>query len=83
MMDKKPNAFKTDILLDTHETSEYTGIPYNTLKQARTYGEIFDMPAPKFVKIGRNVRYKKSTLDAWAEKINNMPEYQTTAEVKG
>lgn len=62
-------------LLDTHQAAEYLGTTMNSLKQGRGTGLLWGLPAPKFVKLQRAVRYRKETLDAWldslpAEKLN-------------
>ena len=52
----------TDSILDTTEAARYTGLKKATLDQWRSRGE-----GPKFVKLGRAVRYRRADLDAWIE----------------
>jgi excisionase family DNA binding protein len=47
-------------MLTTHEASVYLRLSRRTLERLRVEGT-----GPKFVKIGRCVRYIKSNLDDW------------------
>jgi excisionase family DNA binding protein len=47
-------------MLTTHEASGYLGLSRRTLERLRVEGT-----GPKFVKMGRCVRYIKSNLDDW------------------
>jgi excisionase family DNA binding protein len=47
-------------MLTTHEASDYLRLSRRTLERLRVEGT-----GPKFVKIGRCVRYIKSNLDDW------------------
>jgi excisionase family DNA binding protein len=47
-------------MLTTHEASDYLRLSPRTLERLRVEGT-----GPKFVKIGRCVRYIKSNLDDW------------------
>jgi predicted DNA-binding transcriptional regulator AlpA len=49
-----------DPLWDTNVTSEYTGLAVRTLTSLRTKGG-----GPRYVKLGRLVKYRKSDLDAF------------------
>lgn len=51
-----------DALLDTKTAAGRLGLHPNTLEKFRTYGG-----GPKFVKIGRTVRYRPLDLDSWTE----------------
>lgn len=48
--------------LDTHEAAARTGLASSTLRKLRLTGH-----GPRFVKLGRAVRYRESDLDAWLE----------------
>ena len=52
----------TDSMLDTTEAARYTGLKKSTLDQWRSRGE-----GPKFVKLGRAVRYRRADLDEWID----------------
>jgi excisionase family DNA binding protein len=47
-------------MLTTHEASDYLRLSRRTLERLRVEGT-----GPKFVKMGRRVRYIKSNLDDW------------------
>jgi len=59
----------TDSLLSTKDAAPYTGTSADALKISRSTGLLFGLPAPKYIKIGRTVRYKKSTLQAWLDQF--------------
>ena len=50
-------------LLTTEQAAQYLDLKRNTLEIWRTRGG-----GPLFVKIGRNVRYRKADLDAFVER---------------
>lgn len=50
------------IALDTHQAAARTGLASSTLRKLRLTGQ-----GPKFLKLGRAVRYRDSDLDAWLE----------------
>lgn len=50
-------------LVDEREAAEILGLSPGTLTVWRSTGR-YGLP---FVKVGRNVRYRKSDLDAWLE----------------
>ena len=49
-------------LLDTKEAAALYGLSQMTLRKWRCLGE-----GPRFVRIGRAVRYRKADLDAYAD----------------
>lgn len=68
-----PNPFdQGDHLLNVKQVAEITGLAVATLNRARIYGT----DAPPWVKIGKSVRYRASSLQAW---ITNKTEYQHTS----
>ncbi len=46
--------------LDTHEAARRTGLASSTLRKLRLTGE-----GPRFMKLGRAVRYREDELNAW------------------
>lgn len=48
--------------LTTREAADYLGLKHNTLEAWRCRGD-----GPRFVKLGRSVRYRQSDLDQWIE----------------
>ncbi len=51
-------------LVDTATAAAYVGLAKNTLDKLRLYGRRDDN-APRFVKLGRSIRYDIAELDAW------------------
>jgi predicted DNA-binding transcriptional regulator AlpA len=49
-------------LLTTHQAAERIGWAANTLEKKRVYGE-----GPRFLKLGRSVRYREEDLEDWIE----------------
>lgn len=66
-----------DLLFDTTKAANFLGITPNTLKQSRHTGGLFNCPAPKFLKMGRTVRYRLSTLETY---LAQFPELANTSE---
>lgn len=64
----------TDRLLTVRDVADLTGQSVSTLNRARVYGT---SNAPPYTKIGRSVRYRLSTVQAW---IANQREYQHTTQ---
>jgi len=62
------------IILTTKETASYIGCATHTLKKSRYTGILFGVEAPPFVSMGREIRYKKQSIDDWIsqfeEKLN-------------
>ena len=50
------------IALDTHEAANRTGLSASTLRKLRLTGR-----GPKFLKLGRSVRYRETDIEAWLE----------------
>lgn len=57
--------------LDTHEAAVRTGLAASTLRKLRLTGE-----GPRFLKLGRAVRYRDTDLEAWL----NARSVQSTSE---
>ena len=54
--------------LTEQETAEYIGMSRSFLRQSRMEGNRDNRtPAPKFIKIGRAVRYLREDLDNWLD----------------
>lgn len=64
----------TDRLLTVQDVADLTGQSVSTLNRARVYGT---SNAPAYTKIGRSVRYRLSTVQAW---IANQREYNHTTQ---
>lgn len=60
---------ETDFLLPDAVAANILGTSHNNLKISRCTGKLFGVAAPSFLKIGRTVRYRKSTLQAWASQF--------------
>ena len=72
----KPKAAFSDT-----SAANYIGVSVSWLRQKRCYGAIGKtIKPPKFVKIGRSVRYLKSDLDAW---LQSLPKYEHTTAANG
>jgi excisionase family DNA binding protein len=56
-------AESTNILLSDKEATEHLGLANGTLSVWRCEGR-YNIP---FIKVGANVRYRRSDLDAWLE----------------
>jgi|GEM_PF-1942815 len=63
-----------DRLLTVRETAQLTSLAVSTLNRGRVYGTS-DLPG--YIKIGKSVRYRLSTVQAW---IANRTEYQHTSQ---
>lgn len=48
--------------LDTHAAAAKTGLASSTLRKLRLTGQ-----GPRYLKLGRAVRYRESDLDAWMD----------------
>jgi excisionase family DNA binding protein len=67
-MQKLNEALKTSVahlptnnkLMPTAEAADYLKMARSTLAKARLHGT-----GPRFIKIGRAVRYRRADLDAW------------------
>lgn len=67
----------TSVHLDTKQAAEYTGFSTSALNNSRYTGTLAGVKAPKFLKIGKSVRYVKSTLDTW---MTQFQEQTSTSE---
>jgi len=54
-----------DRWLTSREAAQYLGYSNSTLVGARQTGKLAGKTQPKYAKVGRAVRYKKTNLDAW------------------
>lgn len=66
------NLQNTDKLLTQKEVKEIIGLADSTLEQWRLKGK-----GPKFIKLGRLVRYRLSDIDAY---ISGLPGFSSTTE---
>lgn len=53
--------------LDTHQAAKLLGCASATLRQSRWSGILYGNPAPRWLKIGRVVRYDLADLERWLE----------------
>ena len=52
----------------TAAVAEYLGMPAETLKQWRHRGT-----GPRYLKVGKHVRYRRTDVDAWCEAMAVTP----------
>jgi len=58
--------------LNEQEAAEYTGMSRSFLRQARMNGQLPNRaPGPKFIRVGRSIRYLVEQLDEWLENFGN------------
>ena len=50
------------VILTTRQAAEVTGLAVPTLNKLRVYGG-----GPRFCKLGRSVRYRRTDLDEWLD----------------
>lgn len=61
------------------EASLMIGAPANSLRISRQTGLLWGVPAPKFIKAGNRIRYRKADLEAW---LNQFQAVGNNAEAK-
>ena len=67
-------------LLRPVEAAIYIGVSDAQLRQSRHTGEIFaGISTPAFLKLGKSVFYRRSTLDAW---VASLSEYTNTTSAR-
>ena len=59
----------------TQQAAEFLSLSAQSLKQSRVSGELCGVQAPKFLKMGRTVRYKKETLIQWLEQFDEQSNF--------
>jgi hypothetical protein len=64
-------------LADEIAAALYLKSTANTLKNSRSTGILWGVPAPKYLKCGRRILYRFSELDNW---INQFGEFHNTGE---
>tara|TARA_R110002050_G_scaffold216254_2_gene352360 strand:+ start:1164 stop:1430 length:267 start_codon:yes stop_codon:yes gene_type:complete len=52
-------------LITSKEAAVLLDIADTTLRISRTTGKLFGVATPDYIKLGRNVRYKRETLEQW------------------
>lgn len=52
-------------LINSSEAARRLATSDAALRKSRSVGELWGLPAPLYIKIGRTVRYDTSELDAW------------------
>ena len=63
-------------LLNESDLSNLTGVPVKTLRYWRFAGNEY---APKFIKLGASVYYRKTDIDFW---LDNSPTYSSSIQAK-
>ena len=63
-------------LLDEREVSLVTGVPQKTLQYWRFIGASF---APRFIKLGKRVYYRKQDLEQW---LADKPSFTSATQAK-
>ena len=64
-------------LLDDHKTAIKLGLAAATVRKSRCTGILLGQPAPRFIRIGKTIRYRESDLKAW---LDQFPTFANTAE---
>jgi predicted DNA-binding transcriptional regulator AlpA len=67
-----------DPLLNDKEAARLVGSTPNSLRQSRYTGLLFGVPAPRFIKLGRSIRYRLSEILAFRELF---PEVDSTTKL--
>ena len=52
----------------------------STLKKSRHTGELFGVPSPAFLKLGRRVFYDADVIDEWLSQFDS---YENTSQYQG
>ena len=63
-------------LLDDHKTAIKLGLAA-TVRKSRCTGILLGQPAPRFIRIGKTIRYRESDLQAWLDQFST---FANTAE---
>ena len=65
-------------LLSNNEAANFLGVSPNLLRLSRHTGELFKgAPAPPYVKFGHAVRYRRQSLEAWLDRLE---EFRSSAD---
>jgi predicted DNA-binding transcriptional regulator AlpA len=60
------------VVFKEEEAASYICMSRSFLSQDRVYGTLANRtPGPKFIKIGRSIRYLKDDLDSWLGQLRN------------
>jgi hypothetical protein len=62
---------------DTHATARIIGCAPYTLRCSRCTGTLFGVDAPKYIKRGKKVFYRRETIESWLAQFS---EQRNTAE---
>ena len=65
------------VIYTTEGAAAFLECSANTMKNSRSTGTLFGREAPRYIKMGRRVVYKRSDLLEWLE---SFPTYQNTTE---
>ena len=58
-------------LLTTNDVAEHLQVNPDLIIRSRVSGQLMGVKAPKYLKMGRTVRYEESTIEEW---LNNFRE---------
>lgn len=72
-----PEVNDFDPLLDDPEAALLLKTTAGNMKQSRYTGKLYGKPAPKFIKMGRRAKYRRSRL---LQFIAQFEEFQSTSE---
>lgn len=78
MSDQYQHPLDVDPILNAQQAASFLNTTTATLKQSRYTGMLYGKPAPCFIKMGRIIRYRLSTLMAFREQF---PECRNTTEL--
>ena len=70
-------GFERQNLLTSAEAAQLIGVANVTMKKSRCSGTLLGKPAPKFMKMGRVVRYEFSAIQWW---LTQYRAFSTTGE---
>lgn len=65
------------MLLSSIEFAQKLNISDNLLRQSRSSGLLFGVSSPKFLKLGRSIRYRPEEVENW------LAQFEAEAEKEG
>jgi len=64
---------ENEYLLKNNSAADLVNCAHTTLKLSRCTGQLFGVKAPEYIKRGRSVVYRKSTLEKWLAQFVERP----------
>ena len=61
--------FEPNQLLNDKQAAPIAGVQPNTLKNSRHTGKLAGVDAPRYIKMGRSVRYRLEDLQEWLDQF--------------